>query len=41
MGLSEESDEPSLNLGLNVWKLLRGNGDRQRTIEDLERQMYS
>lgn len=40
-GLTEADDLQSLNSGgLKVWKLLRGNGDRQRIIEQLERQLY-
>ncbi|MEB3281056.1 MAG: hypothetical protein VKK42_19235 [Lyngbya sp.] len=41
MDLSEDSDRQSFNPKLNVWKLLRGNGDRQRTLEQLEGQLYS
>ncbi len=41
MGLNQDNDESSVNLGLNVWKMLRGNSDRQRTLEQLERQLYS
>jgi hypothetical protein len=41
MGLSQASDQKSVNQsGLNVWKLLRGNSDQQRTLEQLEHQLY-
>ncbi|MDY7021860.1 MAG: hypothetical protein SWJ54_10950, partial [Cyanobacteriota bacterium] len=38
--LAEANDGSTVNSGLNVWKLLRGNSDRQRIIEQLEHQLY-